>query len=239
MGKQAAVKDNGVSDEELNAILGLDDGNEVVASEVEAELDALADLESEVVEPPAKKAKTKKAKAKAKPKAEAKPESEKTKRVEPKMAPGSKPSAVIEAKIGDEFPDLCVRNEAESKLKGEAKAEHVATMLEDIDALPKKVGEKATNVFRHLNSGVELSVYTHDAIVFLRESKDGQCTVADLKAHYAAPSTGVRNKPYSSGTAGAQSSQMKTLLPYLGIADVDGTTMTLRDDSLLVDMLAQ
>ena len=62
-------------------------------------------------------------------------------------------------------------------------------------------------------------------------------TVASLKAHYRDPTTGVRQKAYSTGTAGAQSSQMKALLPALGIATCEGTTLTLNGDSVLVDML--
>ena len=138
-------------------------------------------------------------------------------------------------RLGEEFADLAVRTEKEGNLKGAKKQAHIADFKAQIDALPKKVGEKAINVFQHLNAGVLLSVYTHDAIVFLKAH--GSMTVAELKAHYAMPAVGVRNKGYSAGTAGAQSSQMKSLLPALGIATCDGTTLTLNSESILADML--
>lgn len=149
---------------------------------------------------------------------------------------GMRPSEIIDLKIGDDFKKLAVIREGDEKRKGKRLVEHMDKLKAAIDELPKKVGEKAVNIFQHLNNGAELSCYTHDAIAFLRES--GGFTKKELHDFYAADNTGVNSKPYSQGTAGAQSSQMMKLLPALGIAERDGMSLKPAEDSILFDMLA-
>jgi hypothetical protein len=148
---------------------------------------------------------------------------------------GMKPSNIIDLKIGANFKSLAILNEGDEALEGKKLDSHIESILKSMDELPKKVGEKAVNVFLHLQNGIELSVYTQDAIMFLKDN--GTMTKAELHDFYAAEKTGVRNKPYSKGTAGAQSSQMMKLLPFLGIADRSEMALTLNEDSILAQML--
>lgn len=99
-------------------------------------------------------------------------------------------------------------------------------LLEKIDSLAKKVGDKALNLLRFNATGdkTKLQVYTRlglDELV-----KRGSITSKELTAHYQ----GVK---YSEGTARSQANQLMSLLPAMGVADVSGRTLTLRSDSAI------
>lgn len=237
MGKAMAVveqNDGGLSDAELAEILGVQPGDEIIAAEVEAE--ALAELEVEAVTKVAKTKKTKAPKPVVVEEPEAGTEAEVVaKKVKRISTAGMKPSQIIDAKIGDEFGDLAVLSAGDDELKGAKLAKHLESLKERMDTLPKKIGEKVVNVFQHLNNGTLLSVYTVDAIRFLRDN--GSMTTSELKHHYADPKTGKMG--YSQGTAGAQSSQMQKLLVFLEIATAgpDGKLVA-NPDSVLIHLLA-
>ena len=102
-----------------------------------------------------------------------------------------------------------------------------------LDGVPKKVKEKIINVFSHLNGSSRLSVYT--AIAIEEIASRPETTITDIKNRYL-------DHPYSIGTASAQSSQMMSLLPALGIAERSGKNLTLIEDSpvfaALIEMIA-
>jgi len=229
MGKaKAAVKvENDLNEDELAAMLGMDGMDEAIAAEFESVIEDAAVEWNEVSDEPV-----------VVELAAVEPESvdEPVKKVVKLKASSGKPSEIVLSKVAG-FADYAVINESVGALKGAQKTAWVDEYLASMDALPKKVAEKAVNAFVHLHTANELSVYTLDAVRYLQEK--GSVTVAELKAHFAEPGTGVRNKGYSQGTAGAQSSQMKALLPFLGVAKCDGNTLTLEEGSYLVDLLAK
>ena len=103
------------------------------------------------------------------------------------------------------------------------------TELTALDGLAKKVKEKAVNAMECAKKGTAPSVYTQRALAILKEK--GSMTAAELKADYLA-------RPYSEGTASAQTSQMMIVLPALKIATRAGNTLTLNPESTLFPLLA-
>lgn len=228
-------------DAELEAILSgadslfEDEIEETVAAEAiaddgdaaEALDDAVVELEmeearAEAYEEQDEVTKPEPVEAATKPVVEAKP---KTPRVK---TAGMKPSEVIRTKLGDKVYECAVLEMSWAEASEEDLKESVDSFLDIVDTLPKKVGEKVANVMHHVNAGVQLSVYTDIAIRLLKEK--GGFTTADLRGKYLA-------RPYSAGTANAQSSQMSSLLPTLKIATRSGNTLTLNEDSLLAQVL--
>lgn len=104
------------------------------------------------------------------------------------------------------------------------------SFVKEAEALPKKIREKMANVFVSVVSGHQLSVYTQDAVAYLKAN--GKASVSDLRAMYM-EGNGVNHKGYSLGTAGAQSSQMMKLLPAISVAFREGNTLTFNDESPL------
>lgn len=94
--------------------------------------------------------------------------------------------------------------------------------LNDRKTTAKKVAEKVINFYHSTFGSAHLSNYTQIAVDALRAKKE--LTSAELIALYEA-------RPYSKGTARAQSSQMMQLLPMLGIAKRDGKKLVLNDES--------
>lgn len=137
---------------------------------------------------------------------------------------GMKPSDVVRAKSPNYRESLIARPEW-ATMDDDARNAQVDALVNLFDAMPKKVGEKAVNVTQHLTSGATLSVYTKIAVDFLAEK--GEVTLKEMIAHFE---TGNR-RPYSHGTASAQSSQMMALLPAIGVALRNGSTLTYVADS--------
>lgn len=106
----------------------------------------------------------------------------------------------------------------------------VNEVVNEIDGLPKKVSEKAVNALQAACGQAKLSVYTQIAVDLLRQK--GSLTLTDLRDGYEAPNP----KPYGKSTASSQASQMMKLLPYLKIANREGGTLSLNQDSALADM---
>lgn len=95
--------------------------------------------------------------------------------------------------------------------------------MSEIDALPKKVGEKAVNLIAHLAGGASLSCYTQIALDMLLAN--GRLTSKELVERYMA-------RPYSEGTSRSQCGQIMQLLPAMGIAErINTGTLELVKDS--------
>lgn len=155
-----------------------------------------------------------------------------TKKVKPRVSTsGLKPQAALRARYGKKVYELVTINDSDAALSDEKLESQVDQYLNHFDTLAKKVGEKVNNFFMHINGDATLSVYSKIAIDLLKES--GEMTTADLRKAY-------QSDPYNYkvGTANAQSSQMMTLLPELGLADRDGTKLTLSESSPLLDLLS-
>ncbi len=80
-----------------------------------------------------------------------------------------------------------------------------------IELLPKKVKEKALNAIKALEVGAELSRYTRIA---LKRLSEGACTRSELVELYVEAGLGA-------STANSQATQMRSLFPALGLAEVD------------------
>lgn len=226
-------------EQELNAEEAIESAVEVPsAAELNEEVVAAdADVESEQAPPPAKakqsvkktapaktaggKSKAKpKAKPKADPQAEAKTESKPAKR--PSIS-GMPPSGALRTVLGDRLYEVCVVEADQMTMDEDARKLSVNEFLvNEVDTLAKKVKEKAINVFLAIDGKASLSVFTKIAIDMLAEKKE--LTSSELKNRYL-------GRPYSPGTAGAQSSQMMKLLPALKIATREGSRLYLDEDS--------
>lgn len=104
-----------------------------------------------------------------------------------------------------------------------------AAVLAEVDATKqKKVREKAVNAFWSVatQNPAKLSKYTKIAISVLRDK--GSVTGPELKAAMA--------DHMAASTASAQSGQMLSLLPLLRIANKDGKTLVLNENSVLADI---
>lgn len=139
-----------------------------------------------------------------------------------KVAPGSTPAQVLAAHLGSKeaVNDAC-RLVVGDKAT-DAQAESVGGV---INKLAKKVAEKAVNLLRHKSSPDNVQVYTRIAMEKL--VKDGELTSKGLVEHYL-------GRKYKDGTARAQANQIMQLFPALKVADKTGSTMTLNDDSVIV-----
>jgi len=139
-------------------------------------------------------------------------------------------SAAVRHKLGEACYEVCILDTQMAALTGSDLKAAVDQVIDGTDQLPKKVGEKVLNLLCAVNGKDNLSVYTKIAIDLLKEKGDAGMTALDLRQKYL-------ERPYSSGTSSAQSSQMFQLLPYLGIATRSGQTMTISKDSVLADLL--
>lgn len=136
-------------------------------------------------------------------------------------------SAAIIHKLGESRYESCVLCETDAKLSDSERKKIVDDFIISVDEIPKKVGEKVLNLLCHLNSpsAVALSVYTLEAINLLKT--EGTFTTAQLRNHYL-------DKGYAPGTAGAQASQIMTLLPFMMVAKRDNRELTTREDSIIL-----
>ena len=218
-----------IGTDELIAAEAEDDLERLLAADLEFEdqlsaAEADTDIVEEVVAP------KKKAKAKAKPKVDADGEPEKV-AVKRQSLSGMLPSVALRTALGDRLYTLCaVSDKQASTIDSERNAAIDDYLTGELDVLAKKVKEKAINAFQSACGQASLSVFTQIAIDLLKDK--GVLTGADIKNRYLA-------RPYSPGTASAQSSQLMQLLPVLGIAKRSGNTLELNTDSPLLALLSE
>jgi len=218
-----------IGTDELIAAEAEDDLERLLAADLEFEdelsaAEADTDIVEEVVAP------KKKAKAKAKPKVDADGEPEKV-AVKRQSLSGMLPSVALRTALGDRLYTLCaVSDKQASTIDSERNAAIDDYLTGELDVLAKKVKEKAINAFQSACGQASLSVFTQIAIDLLKDK--GVLTGADIKNRYLA-------RPYSPGTASAQSSQLMQLLPVLGIAKRSGNTLELNTDSPMLALLSE
>lgn len=222
-----AVPDTLVSDlDDLEALLGTDvvavpastieevaqelamvETREELYAETDADAAGAADLVVETEAAPAEKEKPAKIKARA--------------------HGASKPSAALIARLGSvEAVEAHLHIDASDGTLSRADLSTlIKSRMEDLDGLPKKVGEKAVNLIAHIAGGAGLSCYTRIALEMLLES--GELTSKALYERYKA-------RPYSEGTSRSQCGQLMQLLPAMGIAErpVPGSLVLIKDSPI-------
>ncbi|QSV17153.1 hypothetical protein [Photobacterium ganghwense] len=140
----------------------------------------------------------------------------------PKPKPKPKRKRVATGgKTAEEY--VADKSDAAFEAVGIAK-EEFALML---NALPKKVKDKAKNILAWANDEAELSIYTRLCLEYL--VKNGSATSGDLRTYLMSNP----EKPYTVGTAGSQAGQMMALLPAIGMATKDGKSITLNRENPL------
>lgn len=138
---------------------------------------------------------------------------------------GKKKSEIITSHLGAESAGFFALEIDDAELDVAELKEREKATLEVIDALPKKVGEKATNLFDFLKTGEHLSIYTKIAFDLLLEK--GTFTSEDLRAAMLAHG-------YTKGTSDSQAQQMMTLLPALKVGVRVKNLMTKNPESMIL-----
>lgn len=141
---------------------------------------------------------------------------------------GMAKSEALAVALGDKLDTLLMVDSDDLTLPEDQQFDKRIALLEKIDGLPKKIGEKATNLFAHVSKGAQLSNYTRIAINFLLTN--GEMTSKQLKDTYLA-------RPYSEGTASSQTTQLMNLLPALGIAKREAGKLVVNPTSTLFPLL--
>lgn len=142
---------------------------------------------------------------------------------------GMKKSEALSKALGAKIQDFMTLNVNDAALEPDALQAKIDAKLAEIDALPKKIQEKAVNFFAHLSNGAQLSNYTKMAIDIL--VKDGEISSKTLRDAYIA-------RPYSPGTANSQCTQLMKLLVVLELAEKGAGKLTANPDSTLLPMFA-
>lgn len=143
---------------------------------------------------------------------------------------GMAKSEALATALGDKLDTLLMVDSDDLVLPEDQQFDKRIALLEKIDGLPKKIGEKATNLFAHVSKGAQLSNYTRIAINFLLQN--GEMTSKQLKDTYLA-------RPYSEGTASSQTTQLMNLLPALGIAKKEAGKLVVNPTSTLFPLLTK
>lgn len=143
---------------------------------------------------------------------------------------GMAKSEALATALGDKLDTLLMVDSDDLALPADEQFDKRIALLEKIDGLPKKIGEKATNLFAHVSKGAQLSNYTRIAINFLLAN--GEMTSKQLKDTYLA-------RPYSEGTASSQTTQLMNLLPALGIAKKEAGKLVVNPTSTLFPLLTK
>lgn len=144
---------------------------------------------------------------------------------------GAKKSEVIRERLGEKLGDTLVLEMSDAELKPKALAKMQDEVLETIDNMAKKVGEKAVNLLGAVNGTSKLSAYTEIAFKFMKNNPEG-FTALDLIAHMQdQDANGI--KAYSLGTARSQSHQMVQLFSSLKLVNLDGKSLVMNTDSML------
>lgn len=139
----------------------------------------------------------------------------------------SKSQALIQA-LGDKLDQMLSIDSADFALPDDVQFDKRIALLDRIDNMPKKIGEKTTNLYAHLAKGAALSNYTRIAINFLVQNDE--MTSKQLKDTYL-------SRPYSDGTSSSQCTQLMHLLPALGIAIKSGGRLIPNPNSTLLPLL--
>lgn len=161
------------------------------------------------------------------PAAQVKKKAPATKRI---STAGMAKSEALATALGDKLDTLLMVDSDDLALPEDQQFDKRIALLEKIDGLPKKIGEKAINLFAHVSKGAQLSNYTRIAINFLLQH--GEMTSKQLKDTYLA-------RPYSEGTASSQTTQLMNLLPALGIAKKEAGKLVVNPTSTLFPLLTK
>jgi hypothetical protein len=161
------------------------------------------------------------------------PEAQTKKRAAPQTkrisTAGMAKSEALAVSLGDKLDDLLTLDTTDLALSDEERFDKRLALLELIDTkMPKKIGEKAINLFAHVSKGAALSNYTRIAINFLLTN--GEMTSKQLKDTYL-------SRPYSEGTSSSQTTQLMNLLPTLGIAKKEAGKLVVNPTSTLFPLL--
>lgn len=105
--------------------------------------------------------------------------------------------------------------------------EEIDAILQAIDAAPKKVGEKASNLLRYALGREHISNYTRYTLIKLRDADNRTLTVPGLVKLM------MDERGYQGGTARSQSQQMSRLFALMGMVVKDGSSLTLDGDNRL------
>jgi len=138
-----------------------------------------------------------------------------------RIEPGSTPSQVLAAHITDRD---ALYNAAVLSRGDEPNKRTFDAMAQRLDGLAKKVAEKGVNLLRYRSEPEKVQVYTSMGLNALIEQ--GEATSKSL--------TDLFGRKYKPGTARAQSNQLMSLFPALGIAERSGSTLKLSKDSMIV-----
>lgn len=180
--------------------------DEDVAEQLDAALDALSVDEAPETAPEVKKAK-KEAKVKT-PRAPAAPKGD----VEVTIGGTTQKVSGMVSKLASDELRSTVLGIASHASSGNEDTDVLAVVLR-ANALPGKVQDKAVNYAEHLATGRKLSPYTQIALDCLK-ANPAMARSALQQAYIVAG--------YTTGTAGAQASQMMKLLPWAGLATTTG-----------------
>lgn len=101
-----------------------------------------------------------------------------------------------------------------------------ADIIKNAAALAIKPADKAVNLFGWLKGKCDLSVYTHMALKHMI-AQGGDATSKSLAAYYEA-------RPLGKSTALAQTNQIMSLFPALGIAQRNGSALKINEKSEFV-----
>ena len=142
---------------------------------------------------------------------------------------GMTKSVALATALGDDLEQHLTIDSRWTALSDDEQTDKRFALLEQIDGLPVKIGEKVTNLFACIAKGATLSIYTQMAVDLLM--KDGELTSKSLKDAYIA-------RPYSEGTASSQATQMMKLLPTLGLAERAAGKLVVNLHSPLLNKLA-
>lgn len=141
---------------------------------------------------------------------------------------GMAKSEALATALGDKLDDLLTIDSDDLKLSDDDRFDKRLALLEGIDKMPKKIGEKVTNLFAHIAKGAQLSNYTRIALNLLMAN--GELTSKMLRDTYL-------SRPYSEGTSSSQCTQLMNLLPALGIVKKEAGKLVLNPTSTLFPLL--
>ncbi len=111
-----------------------------------------------------------------------------------------------------------------------ADSENASSVLNSLDKLAKKVGQKAINVLRFADSPGRIEGYVQKGLSFLLSE-----TEAGREVTCGAMYQMLRNAGYTDGTARSQSSQLNVLFPALKIATLEGRVLKPNSTSTVLD----
>lgn len=147
----------------------------------------------------------------------------------PKIVFSSKSEAILH-KLGANPSDAFILETTDAALTADELSAKMDSTLAKIDTLAKKVQDKVVNVFAVVAGKARLSGYTKIVVDALIEK-------GSLSSKEA--SDALETRGYKNGTARAQSNQMFTVLPLLGIAIREGKSLKVNPESTLVEVLTK